>query len=467
MLNCSSDGSDRPWPSISIPSGATSSENEAIYDASSINHAEISRNRHGHSASRLSSTWSSRSANQSAKSQSALHSASNNRKGTDNFRRLVNESMKRNQGKKGPDYTKRPANQIVNSLARPKDNDRQLELCKDCKASIMESVCFINNDGRIAAALTGTVHAHNLRHCRKPGCAANHDQLKYRSEIPPLPKRQPAARPMDAQQSSKLKSRNRTEVSNHFHHSSSVSSIQESDCQSEDIVESKKSDMATVTLSLERNSEATQATDTGVSSLSSLSPRLSGASVQNSYENLENQQNHEEHCDHVESGTPSPSCTSLNIHDRDDEEVWKDLSDEQYNLKSICYHGDNEYSCSEDGTDATNTPNSVIKGAFDNNSILDVEDDVEGNKFPPKKSLVAWMRQRYLESLKDQEAETVRLRRQEIMTRKQAEDWMLDCHMEELLHKLAPNGEARVKVLVEAFETVIHCSDSESSQQAH
>ncbi|MCO5547007.1 hypothetical protein L7F22_000447 [Adiantum nelumboides] len=399
---------------------------------------------------------------------------------------------------------------------------RQSDLCQDCRSSIMESVCFINNEGRITATLMNRLH-----YCKKPGCAANRSyflststpskkapvpkrqppppmqkiQSSNRSYYPststpskkaPVPTRQPPP-PMQKIQSSRDKSHNFTVLGDRPSACSSGSSSihQETDCDSkhEGLVQIKETSM-TARISLDGDAESlltsTNDAETVPQIVISHSPCKEEEELSNLVhsENLrwsitsrkddESSQSNGENNIQVESSTPAGSCFSFDTtHDQDGDDNGthkmgsSDAINELHDFKSFCYHGDNEYSCSEDGTDATTTPNSLTKGAFENLSYIDVEEHQEGKVSPLKKSPLAWMRHRYLESLREQEAERVRLRKQEIMARKQAGDWMVDCHMEELLHKLAPNGEARVKVLVEAFETVIHHSDSETSQTHH
>ncbi|MCO5577328.1 hypothetical protein L7F22_031156 [Adiantum nelumboides] len=367
---------------------------------------------------------------------------------------------------------------------------RQSELCQDCRLSIMETVCFINNEGRITASLMNRLH-----YCKKPGCAANrsyYPPTSTPSKKAPVPKRQPPPT-MQKIKYSKDKSHNFTILGDRPSAcSSAASSIhQETDCDSkhQGLVQIKET-CTTARISLDGDAESLLTSTNDAKTVPQIAVSYSPCEEEETLgglvhsENLrwsitsrkddESSQSNGENNVQVESSTLAGSCISFDTtHDQDGDDDGNhkiglsDAINELHDFKSFCYHGDNEYSCSEDGTDATSTPNSLIKGAFENLSYIDVEEHQESKVSPSKKSPLAWMRHRYLESLREQEAERVRLRKQEIMARKQAGDWMLDCHMEELLHKLAPNGEARVKVLVEAFETVIHHSDSENSQTHH
>lgn len=382
-------------------------------------------------------------------------------------------------------YTKSRA-----GIKGPATGHRPNELCKDCKASLMESVCFIANDGRISAVRTGA-YARHFHHCNVSGCAANrsyHPSLSLLSKNDSCSKRQAPHNP----QPTRTKSHTLCSIGDRRR--STASSIQGEDCSNQEMELSLSGsiEMSSTTgseihdikqeLTLketshnnfamkcsEQGDESHEDTDSlcrasidqnglDVVSHCSYSPSMQVSKDQESYGENSQVENVEVH------SSPAASCISSDIHDDDDEKdsVYRDDIQALNDFKSLFYHGDNEYSCSEDGTEATTTPNSLIKGAFDDLSNIDIEQSSsKNNESQPRRSRMAWMRQKYLESLREQEAETVRLRKQEIMARKQAGDWMLDCHMEEVLHKLAPNGEVRVKVLVEAFETVIQHSDSE------
>ncbi|MCO5548681.1 hypothetical protein L7F22_002140 [Adiantum nelumboides] len=70
-------------------------------------------------------------------------------------------------------------------------------------------------------------------------------------------------------------------------------------------------------------------------------------------------------------------------------------------------------------------------------------------------------RRRILRGVEEVSPETVTLRKQQMLERKQAEEWMLNHAIEGVVHKLAPTGEARVKILVEAFESIISHTEVE------
>lgn len=135
--------------------------------------------------------------------------------------------------------------------------------------------------------------------------------------------------------------------------------------------------------------------------------------------------------------------------------------------RSFFHHGDDELSCSDDNKEVTIGDGSTVDSLPGRDDFPKNDSQQSSNKQQRRRSNMSRMRRNYLNFLKEQEAETVRLRKQEIQERKQAGDWMLDCAIEEVLHKLAPNGETRVKVIVEAFETVMSHSDSESQTHKH
>ncbi|TYI10477.1 hypothetical protein ES332_A09G143500v1 [Gossypium tomentosum] len=62
---------------------------------------------------------------------------------------------------------------------------------------------------------------------------------------------------------------------------------------------------------------------------------------------------------------------------------------------------------------------------------------------------------RYLPTAKDPEAEKIQLRHQTEKERKNAEEWMLDHALRQVISTLAPSQKRKVAMLVQAFETVI------------
>ena len=70
---------------------------------------------------------------------------------------------------------------------------------------------------------------------------------------------------------------------------------------------------------------------------------------------------------------------------------------------------------------------------------------------------------RYLPLQPDPEAEKVNLRHQTAEERKNAEEWMLDYALQQVISKLAPPQQRRVAMLVKAFETVLPLPDLKSS----
>ncbi|KAH7437285.1 hypothetical protein KP509_05G064100 [Ceratopteris richardii] len=68
-------------------------------------------------------------------------------------------------------------------------------------------------------------------------------------------------------------------------------------------------------------------------------------------------------------------------------------------------------------------------------------------------------RRRILHVVEDVSPETVTLRKQQMLERKQREEWMANHAIEGVMHKLAPTGENKVKILVEAFESIISLTE--------
>lgn len=77
-----------------------------------------------------------------------------------------------------------------------------------------------------------------------------------------------------------------------------------------------------------------------------------------------------------------------------------------------------------------------------------IEDDDEMRKFNPREP-------NFLPLVPEPESEKVDLKHQMIDERKNAEDWMIDCALRQVVTKLAPARKKKVALLVEAFETVM------------
>ncbi|KAM0981290.1 hypothetical protein ACFX2A_014639 [Malus domestica] len=76
-------------------------------------------------------------------------------------------------------------------------------------------------------------------------------------------------------------------------------------------------------------------------------------------------------------------------------------------------------------------------------------------------------KQKYLPLDPDSEAEKVNLRQQKTEERKNAEEWMLDYALQQVISKLPPAQQRRVALLVEAFETVLPFPEIKSSQRSN
>ncbi|KAB2608332.1 hypothetical protein D8674_011500 [Pyrus ussuriensis x Pyrus communis] len=76
-------------------------------------------------------------------------------------------------------------------------------------------------------------------------------------------------------------------------------------------------------------------------------------------------------------------------------------------------------------------------------------------------------KQKYLPLDPDSEAGKVNLRQQKTEERKNAEEWMLDYALQQVISKLPPAQQRRVALLVEAFETVLPFPEIKSSQRSN
>ncbi|KAG7945821.1 hypothetical protein I3843_14G007900 [Carya illinoinensis] len=83
-----------------------------------------------------------------------------------------------------------------------------------------------------------------------------------------------------------------------------------------------------------------------------------------------------------------------------------------------------------------------------------IKDEEESRNFNPREP-------NYLPLAPDPEAEKVDLRHQMMDERKNAEEWMLDYHLQQAVTQLAPARKRKVALLVQAFETVMPTSKYE------
>ena len=83
------------------------------------------------------------------------------------------------------------------------------------------------------------------------------------------------------------------------------------------------------------------------------------------------------------------------------------------------------------------------------------DDDDEMRKFNPREP-------NFLPLVPEPEPEKVDLRHQMMDERKNAEEWMLDCALRQVVTKLAPARKKKVALLVEAFETVMPVAEYEA-----
>ncbi|KAM2565990.1 hypothetical protein TB1_008554 [Malus domestica] len=78
-----------------------------------------------------------------------------------------------------------------------------------------------------------------------------------------------------------------------------------------------------------------------------------------------------------------------------------------------------------------------------------------------------YAKRQYLPLHPDLEAEKINLRQQKTEERKNAEEWMLDYALQQVISKLPQPQQRRVALLVEAFETVLPFSEVKSSQRSN
>ncbi|XP_062173991.1 calmodulin binding protein PICBP [Alnus glutinosa] len=100
-------------------------------------------------------------------------------------------------------------------------------------------------------------------------------------------------------------------------------------------------------------------------------------------------------------------------------------------------------------------PDSCNSQKWTNRRKGNIKDEEELREFNPREP-------NYLPLVPDPEAEKVDLRHQMEDERKNAEEWMLDYHLQKAVTKLAPARKRKVALLVEAFETVMPTSKFET-----
>ncbi|KAF5445953.1 hypothetical protein F2P56_031624 [Juglans regia] len=107
------------------------------------------------------------------------------------------------------------------------------------------------------------------------------------------------------------------------------------------------------------------------------------------------------------------------------------------------------------GSNSTQEFPDSCKGKWTTRCKRQVNDEEELRKFNPREP-------NYLPIVPDPEAEKVDLKHQMEDERRNAEEWMLDYHLQQAVTKLAPARKRKVALLVEAFETVMPTSKYET-----
>ncbi|MCO5607432.1 hypothetical protein L7F22_061628 [Adiantum nelumboides] len=312
------------------------------------------------------------------------------------------------------------------------------ELCKNCKIGNWDSVCYIANDGRIAAANTRPATVCQFHHCTSPKCAAN-------SNYQP-PSALPSKKVLLGKSSlSRLHSDKANVKANKSHASddsescsSTKSSIREGRTGNKQL-----KDQGSAHRIFANNGSDCEAKVSDAAEVCDTSAR-----------------SHECRSESVQKGAKAlqQSCQCA----EDDETHASPLHEEAVPgmMHPLQSDGGDDFGACSDIADAP------LTGAKDGACrVLEIKEDLAESEAAKvsqtRKYNMERMRQRYLDCLKEQEAETVRLRKQELIARKQAGEWMFDSAIGEILQKLAPDGEAGVKVIVEAFETVMQNGDLE------
>ncbi|KAH7441037.1 hypothetical protein KP509_03G022500 [Ceratopteris richardii] len=288
------------------------------------------------------------------------------------------------------------------------------DLCKNCKSGKSESVCFISNDGRVAAANTGPPTVCHFHLCNSTRCTAS-PNYKPPTSLPSQKVLQAKARALRSLNDEKVRAQiyatdemGSSAVKSFFGKGKAVPPDENSDYRKE---LGDTNVQEAISAIHEHSVEENACTKSGTTSYEVGRPEECP---------LDDCQN--------EKGVPAGCMPPLD-HAIDDKCCLRFVD---------CRDMPSRENASKD---------IVTKDSTHLNSI---EAPQSG------KICMERMRRKYLDCLRAQEAETVRLRKHEMIERRQAGEWMLDNAIGEILQRLAPDGEAGVRVMVEAFESIMH-----------
>ncbi|KAH7297058.1 hypothetical protein KP509_26G051200 [Ceratopteris richardii] len=327
---------------------------------------------------------------------------------------------------------KKSARTMDHSLLRSEMRiDDGKDLCKNCKVGKWESVCFISNDGKISAANTSPKGICHFHLCNPPRCSAGPN---YNCSMS-LPNKK------------------------EFHLSIEKASLPQNTNERGDEFHPTQGDLCSNTRSLLREKSATD-TFSGDGEVESQTTELflddQTAKREDKYIGCCFQAT-----DFVNMVKNSPSLeerqrSAFTLSERRDPKACGLMTPFKCSGHDFCseHHDDSEVPSVNKQVMCGNL--ATKDSTFELNSIVQLQ---------LRKPNMERMRQKYLYCLKQQEAERVPLRKQEMMSRKKAGEWMLDSAIGEILRKLAPGREAGVKLIIEAFETIMKRKNSEIEEK--
>lgn len=302
-------------------------------------------------------------------------------------------------------------------------------LCSECKAAAEGAFCFIGNDGRVSACTTRTA----VRLCKNIKCPANNPD--YVASLIAAPKKYLVSKRhlLKAQFAPKTKNRQ------------SKSPVADLNTQAipkanEDNTFSGETDPTNALTPPADQNEASK--ETAIEDEAS-----NEIAIEDEASNSKVEQNGISSPHTSQDGTPGNQL----LFDGEDSP--------EYSIHEEL--GEDDQSSDSDSDFIIDGGNSTESWGIESfGSAISTSSDKSRSNGSQR------MRRRSINIIEKQDPETVILRKQLIKERRQAGEWMLNYAMEEAVQKLAPHGETKVKVLVEAFEKILSHPDAESGESS-
>lgn len=290
-------------------------------------------------------------------------------------------------------------------------------LCSDCRAAAEGAVCFIGNDGRVSACTTRSA----VRLCKNLNCAASNPE--YFAALAAAPKKYLVSKRhmLKVQSSSKIRGGQPKSPTSDQNSGSSFLKADQCDVPSAFTVQADQN----------RHSKE-KIHDTGASS-----SKVDEKGTPVFHDGASG--------DGFSFDQDKPSDVSSFQEELEDDNPFVD-DDSEYRGNGGSYSG---------SADAASFGSKISSIGSENGYV---SDNLNGRRLMSDSQK---MQRRSMRVIEKQDPETVRLRKQLIQERKQSGEWMLDYAIEETVQKLAPTGEPKVKILVQAFERLMSHTDGE------